>query len=119
MDALQVILQMHLMQSNGCPTQKYSDALDVIKWMIYRQHVDALELTILDKFQSPKGCPTNGPVGALGLYIQMDSQVIGHPEGTWIMCQYGFSTDGHVDAHRHCFVIVHYGCSADGHAEAQ
>ena len=78
-----------VLDSNGCSTSHYVnaldavkwmpythdvDALDVIKWVLYRQHVDALELTILIQFQSPKGCPTNGPVGTLGLYIQMDSQ---------------------------------------------
>ena len=31
----------------------------------------------------------------------------------WMMCQYGCSTDGLVDA-----VVIHYGCSADGHADA-
>ena len=30
----------------------------------------------------------------------------------WMMCQYGCSTDGLVDAHGH------YGCSVDRHADA-
>ena len=77
---------MHLMQSNGCLTQCNVTALDAIKWMLYTQHVDTFELTILGKFQSPKGCPTNRPIGVLGLYIQMDSQTISHADGTWMMC---------------------------------
>ena len=113
---------------------KYVDALNLIEWMLYKQRCRCTWTDHLGTFKSSNGCPTNRPVDALELYIQMDPKADGCAEEPgWCVSMDALQEDKwpHWDLvtmdaqpenllmHSDSVKLFHYGCPAGKPADTQ